>query len=160
MSFNLFLPSVYGNPALVVEPAANEKVVIFAFSWWLALGDRAKAMHRDDRLMAVAGAHAEFLSRRTGETLAQSMHIGLGGSTPNERVRAGGYRLPDHYRQVGNSVESCASNWQGPTYALDRLIASPSHRAHMLGEGGFASHTVYGIGNAKDYWVVITCPPE
>lgn len=149
---NIYLPTVHGN-------RNNLRVVEFAYAWWVALGERSRSMQKDDRLMQVAQKHAEFLAKRRGEEVLQSMHFGEGGSTANERVRDGGYDLGG-LSLVGNNVESCSSNWGTPTDALEALLLSPSHRMHLLGENGFWRYTVYGIGNAHDYWVVIICPPE
>lgn len=146
-----YLPTVHGNPD--VTPARQ-----FAAAWMLALGERAKIMTRDDRLTKCAGDHADYLAQRQGAEIQQSMHIGSGGSLPDQRVRTAGYALPDHWHS--NHVESCATHTGGPQAALDMLLDSPGHRAHLLGIGGFEGHRVWGVGNERSYYVVICAPGE
>ncbi len=151
-----YLPSLYGN-------RNNDRVAEFEAAW---LWERVGEVTRDERLMAVAQKHAEYLAQRQVQESMQSpsgirasLHLGEGGSSPNERVRAGGYDLGD-MPIVGNNVESCSSNWHSGPDAVAALLRSPSHRMHLLGENGFDSLTVYGIGNAHDFWVILICPPE
>lgn len=108
--------------------------------------------------MLCAQDHADYLESRVGDERQVSMHIGRNGSTPDQRVRAWGYALPAHWHS--NHVESCATHTGGPLAALDILLESPGHRAHLMGEGGFAGHVCWGVGNARTYYVVLIVPEE
>lgn len=151
-----FLPTVHGEGI----GGTNDKAAAFAAAWLEALGARAALYRADDRLAHAAHRHAAYLAARTGDAAQESLHIGAGGSAANARVRASGFVLPRHWLDGSNNIESCAVNHDGPVQAVERLLLSPAHRAHMLGEGGFASHTVYGVGNDGPFYVVLACPPE
>ena len=146
--YDLFLPALY------VSAAASERIVQFARLWAEALGERRKLMRRDERLMACAQEHADYLAGR--EDMQVSLHVGASNSTPDARVRAAGYPLPDHWQT--NHVESCSVNHGSAADAVERLLLSPSHRMHLLGENGFQSHKTWGIGNNGPFWVVLICP--
>lgn len=133
---------------------------LMARAWMALLGERAKRMRCDERLVRVAQAHAEYLAGRIGEQLLESMHVGAGGTLSNERVRAGGYRLPSWYPQRGNHVESCARHNDDPATVIAALAAHHGHREHLLGLGGYENHTVYGVGHWEHDWVVLACPEE
>lgn len=154
-----FLVAIHNEqaaPAGQSDPAAE-----FVRLWLEALPPERRAIvRRDDRLMACALLHANYLHSRTGAELLQSMHRGVGGSYSNGRVLVCGYRLPPEYRPDANNVESCARDAGGPQAALDGLLASPAHRPHLLGEVGFSDRVVWGIGQAGDDYVVLICPEE
>jgi hypothetical protein len=145
-----FLPSVHGS----------DKTQAFVDAWLQRLGSRAALYRQDDRLTYAANRHAAYLAARTGDAMQESLHIGQGGSAANARVRASGFVLPRQWLDGSNNVESCAVNHDGPVQAVERLLLSPAHRAHLLGEGGFASHTVYGVGAVPPFYVCLACPPE
>jgi uncharacterized protein YkwD len=154
MTHTLHLPTVKGNPNVIQGQSDN--ATVFVWAWMQALGDRAAMMREDARLTLCASEHAAYLASR--EDTTPSMHIGRNGSTPDQRVRATGYALPAHWHE--NHVESCATHTDGPLAALEMLLESPGHRAHLMGEGGFERHVVYGVGSAKSYYVCLICPPE
>lgn len=131
----------------------------FAALWLALMGERGKQMRCDERLVAVAQAHAEYLINRKGEELAQSMHIGRGGTTPNQRVRQGGYRLPEFHKD-GNTVECCLRGSADPPVALEQLLASDKHRPAMMGEDFWEPSIYFGVGQVGTDWVVLVCPPE
>lgn len=156
----LRLPLAYGNAVTAqgdtrMTPAA----LAFAEVWLARLGDRAARMVCDDRLVVCAQQHAEFLAERTPAEQRQSMHVGRGGTTPNQRVRMAGYRLLAWHGNK-NTVESCTRSWDALAETVDDLMASPSHHDHLWGVGWYAEHTVWGIGAAAEYFVVVICPRE
>lgn len=149
-----FLPAVHGAGV----QGQSDNALTFIDAWMQALGDRATEMRQDDRLVRCAQDHAAYLESRVGDIRQVSMHVGLNNSTPDQRVRLAGYSIPAHWHS--NHVESCATHTGGPLAALTMLLDSPGHRAHLIGENGFAGHRVYGVGNAKSYYVVLACPEE
>jgi hypothetical protein len=156
MARDLWLPSVHGEGI----GGTNDNAAAFVAAWLQRLGARAALYRQDDRLAHAANRHAAYLAARTGDAAQESLHVGQGGSAANARVRAAGYVLPRHWLDGSNNVESCAVNHDGPVQAVERLLLSPAHREHLLGEGGFASHTVYGVGSVAAFFVVLICPPE
>ena len=75
---------------------------------------------------------------------------------PNRAVARCG--LPEGWDVWGNNVESI---YGGPPIAhvlYGALWASPSHRAHMAGVGGFAGSTRIGVANLGVWWVIHTAP--
>lgn len=118
----------------------------------------------DLRLMWAAQNHADELCYREQvlrEPQGYSLHIGLDGSTPNERVRDEGYPLPDFYAEQENQVESVSIDWEGPVPAWEELLRSETHRPHVLGEIAFFAEQVrYGIGVAcHDWYVFVSAHP-
>ena len=130
----------------------------FAELWLRAMGDRGEAMRCNEKLVQAAQNHADYLAERDDNRV--SMHVGRNGSTPNQRVRATGYRLPDAHGD-NNTVESACRTPRGPAQALRLLLDSKPHRAHLLREGFFAGHVAFGVGYAGPKWfVIVTAPPE
>jgi hypothetical protein len=80
------------------------------------------------------------------------------GRWPNEVARSFGFDLPSVYRDASNSIESLSVGSSILLKTLRSLIDSPAHRAHLLGEGGFAAHTEVGAGrsDAENYWTIQT----
>lgn len=84
------------------------------------------------------------------------------GVNANRLARSFGNDLPDHYSEDGNSIESLLGGTANPLKVLEFLLASPSHRNHLLGIGPFfAAQRYIGIGYAevKDspytfYWCI------
>lgn len=130
----------------------------FESLWMGVLGTRGAEMRCDDRLVAVAQRHADYLDGRVGVELDQNMHVGAGGSTPNQRVRAGGYALLDWHLD-GNTVESATRASGDAAYALVLFLHSPPHYTHLMCLGFYVESTVYGIGFRGRDWVVLICPP-
>lgn len=156
MTASLFLPSIHNG---VVE-AQTDPADTFADAWMQALGNRAKEMQRDIRLVQAAQLHAIYLDSRTGAELEQNMHVGRYGSAPNDRVLHAQYRLPDYYQRGKNNVECCVRCGDDAVEALRLLLASPAHRVMMMREGWFADHTVWGVGWCGSDWTVLVCPKE
>lgn len=160
---HLWLPWVTHGPKLVSgagDPCGmNDLAARFAALWLAGLGERAVRMVCDARLVAVAQAHADYLTGRSGVELQASMHVGRGGSTPNQRVRTGGYKLPEWHGE-DNTCESCVRSSFNPLRALEILLASSHHRPHLMGEGFWAASVVYGIGQVGADWVILIAPPE
>lgn len=164
MDYHLRLPLVIGEgPGLGGMTALAAE---FAGLWAARQGHRIPLLRCDARLVAVAQAHAAYLDSRVGEALQVNMHIGAGGSTANQRVRAGGYALLDWHKD-GNTCESCgrmyADDKHPELYAaqeLAGLLASPEHHDHLMGVGFWEPSVIYGIGQVGGDWVVIICPPE
>lgn len=165
MDYRLRLPWLHSGAADIGVTGEGElcgmngAAAHFAALWLGVLGERAKRMRCDARLVEIAQHHADYLIGRVGDELQQSMHYGRGGITPNQRVRDGGYHLPD-WHGGGNTVESCVRSSPDAAGALDILLASPSHRLHLMGEGFWDASVVYGIGQTGTDWVVLICPPE
>lgn len=119
------------------------------------------------RLAKVARARARDLGQR-----AYFGHVDPDGIGPNHHITRTGYRLPLKFTafKTQNQVESIIG---GPRHenvetAFQRLLASRSHRPHMLGTGPFyQDQTRFGIGHAyvpgsplEHYWSIITAPPS
>lgn len=154
---NTYLPSILSDAPIQAQAMPIE---LFVELWMQALGDRAADMRKDGGLMLCARLHAEYLDSRTGDELLQNMHMGYGGSLSNDRVLDAGYCLPSYYERGENNVESCSRHNGTPSEVLAAFLASPAHHDHLIGVGGFSSHTVYGIGNCQADWVIVICPPE
>lgn len=78
----------------------------------------------------------------------------------NNLAREYGYQLPDGYRPDANHIESLYRGGGSGREVLEALLASETHRAHVLGEGGFASQNTIGVGHSGDYWVILIAPGE
>lgn len=162
----LYMPFLQRGKA-VTPPAPTDRDTAWRDEFiriWLAWpGNLRTGMQRNDKLMQAAQAHAEELHYRQavlGE-IDTSMHIGLNGSTANERVRRAGYRLSDGYMDVGNQVESVGVCWEGPQRMMEIFATSPTHAAHLLGlHEWFAEQTCYGVGVSGDYFDVLTAHVE
>lgn len=161
---NTFLPSVYGNAIITGE--GNEygltaRAYQFAMAWLSLLPIERRSMMRcDSRLVEAAQKHAEYLDRRQGDELLQSMHRGEGGSYSNQRVIEAGYKLPKGYSPFANNVESCARDHRDPATVAISLAGHEPHRSHMLGLPGFEDRVVWGVGNAANDYVFIAAPEK
>ena len=140
-------------------PLLDWEAFSFVLSWMAELGEASRGLCIDERLCRAAQKHAEWLHVNR---IRERRHIGEGGSTANERVRAEGYTLPGWYSEVGNQVESVGEEFDaGPQQALANLLASPHHRMHLLRLNDFfATHTRHGVGESGGYYVVLTAPVE
>lgn len=158
-----YLPNIRNELAAV--QGMNSNAVSFTDAWMQVLDARAKLMRVDERLVRVANDHALYLSQRTPEQIealpddGHGSHVGLNNSTPNQRVRAAGYRLPESHGG-GNTVEFNARTHKGPLRALELYMGSDAHRPALMGENFWEPATVYGVANVGDDWVVLVCPPE
>lgn len=157
MSNQTFLPAIHVNP--------HDPVHLFISLWMRQLSGRADKMVLDDRLMVAAQRHAEYLDSRTPEQIAalpkngHGSHTGANNSTPNQRVRAEGYRLPEWHGN-GNTVEFNARTHKGAKAALELLLNSQYHRPGLMGEGFWEPATHIGVGHFGNDWVVIAAPAE
>lgn len=106
---------------------------------------------------------AEFRARDMA-TRGYLSHISPEHQGPNQMLRDAGYPLPDIYRDgLANNVESIAGGIESPDAVWEALLASPAHRAHLLGEGaGFDEQDELGVAYARnlyaphvDYWVIV-----
>lgn len=158
-----YLPNIRNELAAV--QGMNSNAVSFTDAWMQVLGARAKSMRVDERLVKVANDHALYLSQRTPEEIealpddGHGSHVGRGNSTPNQRVEAAGYRLPEWHGD-GNTVEFNVRTHKGPLRALELYMGSDAHRPALMGEDFWEPATVYGIGFVGSDWVFICCPPE
>lgn len=129
---------------------------------WLPVSGRKDAQPHPV-LMAVAQAHANELCYRETvlhEAQGYDLHIGLDGSTPNERIARAGYPLPDGLDEPGNFFESIAVTHLGPRVALNILLHSPAHVDHVTGGNDFyARQSNYGWDEACGAWYVLVTAP-
>jgi hypothetical protein len=157
-----FLPQVHGNPDVIQGQSDNAQTFIDA--WLARLGERAKLMQPDLRLMRCAQEHATWLAQRQGEEMQKSLHIGKDNSTSNQRVAASGYKLPGFWDLANNNCEACAVHHDGPVEALQLLLDSPAHRPLVLGEKVsdwfWHHHVTWGLGVTPPFYVLICAPPE
>lgn len=123
----------------------------------------------DERLMDVAQYRAFDMSSK-----GYFAHEDLDGIWPNQHVRKAGYKLPSWYRDDSNQIESIARGYTRvtdriengvivETGALDDLVRSPHHHAHICGLGFWSDHLRYGVGYSDEderIYVVITAPIE
>jgi len=151
-----FLPRVSQSHVVAGEGSADSPLAVFTAAWLALYGDRASLMRYDARLAAAAQGQADWLA---ANDFAADPHVGAGGSTANERVRAAGYRLPSYWPVRGNQVESVTRSWDAPDEAARDLAAHDAHRDHVLVQGWFAGHTVWGVGHSATYYVVVSAPP-
>lgn len=156
----LHLPSIFGgtpvggqSPPCTMTPNARA----FVDMWLQILNERAVDMVCSPKLTAAAQKHATWLD---ANAIRDNRHIGANGSTANERARAEGYTLPSNWPVIGNQIESVGECYDGPQRALQLLVDSPPYRAHLLREGWFEGHCVFGCGNASHYWVILSAPRE
>lgn len=106
---------------------------------------------------------AEFRARDMA-TRGYLSHISPEHRGPNQMLRDASYPLPDIYRDgLANNVESIVGGIESPDAVWKALLASPAHRAHLLGEGaGFDEQDELGVAYARnlyaphvDYWVIV-----
>lgn len=159
-----YLPSIHANGVTGQSDTANYADV-FAAAWVAFLGDVGRRMVRDARLDAAAQGQADWLAVHDFDR--DNAHLGADGSTPNERVRATGYRLPDFWPTRGNQCESANHSWSEPAQSLIELATHDTHAEHMQVRGWWAHSTVYGVGAARAsvggggwFVVAVTAPRE
>ncbi len=81
---------------------------------------------------------------------------------PNQQLKRAGLKLPVTYPVIGNQVESILGGGKTPMHAFKLFMASPAHKAHLMGETPFLQKQDWlGVGYYhdpkglhEDYWVV------
>lgn len=112
---------------------------------------------------------------RAAERRARSMaegdyfgHCDPAGDCPNRYALRAGCRLPAHYPQNGNSVESITAGSLSARASFDALARSPGHASHLFGLGDFyGKQTRIGIAVAESpgskygaYWSIMIAECE
>ena len=86
------------------------------------------------------------------------------GMWPNELARQHGYDIPKWWSGDANYIESLYGGVSDPVRVLAAFMASPSHRRHIFGEGGFSGYDEIGVGMAFGrnawWWAVHTAYRE
>ena len=91
------------------------------------------------------------------------------GMWPNRVVRACGYKLPEHWPDDANYIESIGKGFRTPEGFLEACYASLPHRPHVTGNVKFFfDQQVFGVGYSIEigsdyptpYYVLITAPRE
>jgi hypothetical protein len=127
-------------------------------------GQRRAVLRCNPLLAQVAKERAEDMAARNYYD-----HVNPDGFGPNFLVRAAGYPLPGNYSSnpASNNIESIGAGNQNAASMWSSFLASPAHRAHLLGEISFYQEQIeYGVGYAyaegsayTHYWVIITAKP-
>jgi len=125
----------------------------------IGYSDNRSHLECSDTLQAFAESRARDMATRGYLSHTSPEHRG-----PNRMLRDAGYPLPDIYRDgLANNVESIVGGIESPDAVWEALLASPAHRAHLLGEGaGFDEQNELGVAYARniyaphvDYWVIV-----
>ncbi len=80
------------------------------------------------------------------------------GAFANAVARQFGFPLPAAYPNDANNIESLAIGSPEILPILSHLLASPSHRTHVLGQSWFESHRYIGVGFVSNgsFWTIHT----
>jgi uncharacterized protein YkwD len=100
----------------------------------------------DRRLARAAGRHAADMARRN-----YFGHVSPSGASPLRRVRAAGWR-----GGIGEALAWGCGSLSTPAATIRAWMASPPHRAIMLGRGhaiGIGFKRGAGCGGGRVYWV-------
>lgn len=167
---DIYIPYVPTRKRLADKCGMYPEAAEFVMLWLNHPEQRRTGVKCDNRLVKAAQAHAEWLAQQRTEGAWQGgfpdLHIGEGGSTANERIRAQGYDLPEvGYEERGNQVESISirnPEVVGVDGILAALLASEAHRVHLLGDGPFfEGQTRIGVGFAPPVcWVILSAHPD
>ena len=166
--YAVFLPSIIGSgEELALPPETDPVCELTAEEQELAEflltdpGQQRANLTCNPILTQVARERAADLGQRN-----YFDHVNPDGYGPNYLVKQAGYALPDWYFQEpeANNIESLAGGFGNAQLAWDALLASESHRVHVLGEDSFFLDQIeYGIGFAfvensqyQYYWVILT----
>lgn len=169
MTHALYLPQIANEPDILAQgyyAGMTLRAYRFAVAWLGLLGERAKIMQVDERLVKCATDHAEFLHSRTPEEIEArkdakaAMHMSRDGTMSNARVVNAGYRLPEWWPLDKNSVEACARDWHDPAIVAVSLAHHDAHHDIMFGIGFWEPSVVWGAGCAGDDYCIVICPPE
>lgn len=110
----------------------------------------------------------DLAAQRKANDMAQRDYFGHtapDGTTPNQLIRATGYRLPDYYPEQGNNCESLSSAGGTAEDILLSWVRSPRHSAHVFAlDPFFAEQTQVGVGitrraDGRQYDVFLSAPP-
>lgn len=115
-------------------------------------------------LCKVARAKAHDIAARDYEG-----HVDPDGVGPNQLVINAGYKLPKWWgdKKDANFIESLTAGNLKAAHAWSSWLGSPSHRAHVLGEGFYKDQVNVGVGLAHvegshwgRYWILLSAPVE
>lgn len=118
---------------------------------------------RHPRLSCNSALNAAALNRAYSMAINKYFaHCDLGGICANDYARAAGCKLPSDYGS-GNNIESLLAGTGDALTAYSALMASPSHRAHLLGaDEFFMAQDQLGIAFLSQpgspytfYWVIL-----
>lgn len=151
----VYIPTIWGSG--LYSCGMNRQAAHFTYGWLPLLGDRVSRYRCDVRLVQAAQQQAEWLAVNDFEEDAP--HLGEGGSTANQRVRATGYRLLG-WHENGNTVESASHSGMTPEETAISLSNHDTHRDHMLSLNWYSDHCVYGTGYANYFYVHLIAPEE
>jgi uncharacterized protein YkwD len=94
----------------------------------------------NDRLQAAAQEHSESMAAG-----GYFDHVGPGGQTPVDRMRAAGYIYSSHIGyEVGENIAWATGSLSTPRAIVAAWMASPGHRANIL-DASFRD-TAVGVG--------------
>lgn len=96
----------------------------------------------NDSLAAAAGFRVDEMAQY-GYFAHQSP---VTGDWPNKVARDFGYPLPPWFPDDENNIESIFGGSPWVDDALRAFVGSPSHRDHVMGQGGFAAYNEIGVG--------------
>ncbi len=105
-----------------------------------------RGLGADRRLASAAGRHAADMARRN-----YFGHVSPSGASPLRRARAAGWR-----GGVGEAIAWGCGSLSTPAATIRAWMASPPHRAIMLGRGhsiGIGFKRGPGCGGGRVYWV-------
>jgi len=104
----------------------------------------------NDSLAAAAGFRVDEMAQH--DYFAHRSPIT--GDWPNKVARDFGYPLPLWFPDDENNIESIFGGNPSGEVALGAFIGSPSHRDHVMGQGGFAAYSEIGVGAnlGKSLW--------
>lgn len=80
------------------------------------------------------------------------------GKWPNQVARDFGYRLPSFWPNAANNIESIHRGSPTVLGVLQSFVDSATHRAHLMGQGWFATHEEIGVGAhlGDRIWTILT----
>jgi len=154
MIHRLYLPAAYrdapGGPAAAESPAFRLAKLIVEYP------EQCRDVLRwDHTIESAAQMRVQQIHDRAAWHVPgqDSAHVDADGHGPNWWLREWGVTLPDGYGQgdADNNVEALALGKDDPVVILAQFLASPGHRAFLLGEGWYERQTRIGCG-AVETW--------
>ena len=134
--------------------------------------DLIKQSDRQERSRLRCNGKLQEFARMRAKDMAERgyfAHVTPDRVGPNELLRDSGYPLPSLYGDaLSNSVEAIVGGYADPDTVYAELLASGSHRKHILGEIGFyRSQDEIGLAYVhspdsefEDYWVIVIARQE